>query len=190
VLSVLALVAAATSAPTAGARTPASDWTSIAHGHPSGQSSYLYDAWGDGTDVWAAGVRQIPIGGVIEWRTWLQRCSGAAGTCQLQNTRDVEAAPSYTFLQGVSGSSATDVWTVGYAERPRADVGTLAEHFDGTTWTIVPTPVDHGALYAVSAIAHDDVWAVGEDNREPFREKPLAMHWNGSSWIEDSVKVR
>lgn len=186
---VAALVAPLLVPAAADATATASDWTEIVHGHPSGQSSYLYDSWSDGTDVWAAGSRLIPVGGTYEWRTWVQRCT-SAGTCTLQNTRDVEAAPSYTLLQSVTGTSRNDVWVAGYARAPQGQTGPLTEHFDGSTWTIVPTPVAVGGLWGISAVSSHNVWAVGSDNRVAFTEKPLALHWNGSSWAEDAIKLR
>lgn len=171
--------------------TPSSlDWTEIAHAHPAGQDSYFVDSWSDGTDVWAAGYRRSVVGGAIEWRTWVQRCSGSAGTCALQNTHDVESAPSTTYLEGISGTSASDIWVVGRAKQPFVGwESPLTEHFDGSTWVIVPTPVNVGALYSVSAHATDDVWAVGDDKRVISQSKPLALHWDGSAWHEDSMSI-
>ena len=58
----------------------------------------------------------------------------------------------------VSAVATDDVWAVGLR-----GLGTLAIHWDGTAWTIVPTPTPEGIadLAAVVALATDDVWAVG-----------------------------
>jgi hypothetical protein len=188
--SPLALTASPTLAapPDAGA-SAVSDWTQIDHTHPADQQSFFMDTWSDGTDVWAAGYRRTIVAGTVEWRTWVQRCSASAGTCHLENTRDVESAPSNTFLEGVTGTSASDVWVAGYATPPFAPFAPLTEHWDGSTWTIVPTPVGVGSLYAISSAGPDDVWAVGLDRRVGTTAKPLALHWDGTAWSEDPVQV-
>jgi hypothetical protein len=80
-----------------------------------------------------------------------------------------------------------DVWTVGahYVGyyRPRS---TVAQHWDGQTWTTVETPNPgrgQNALYAASGTGSDDVWAVGYFwNNTGGPEKLLAEHWDGSAW--------
>jgi hypothetical protein len=62
---------------------------------------------------------------------------------------------------------------------------TLAEHWNGHTWTAVPTP-DPGSsgnhLYAVDAVSPDDVWAVGQQLGSQAPDNGLVEHWNGRSW--------
>ncbi|HJP66109.1 MAG TPA: hypothetical protein VKA30_07390, partial [Actinomycetota bacterium] len=63
----------------------------------------------------------------------------------------------------------------------------LAEHWDGSTWTDVPTPAFpdpiSGTLVDVSGTSATDVWAVGSSGLDSFRDKQIAIeHWNGSSW--------
>lgn len=159
----------------------ASDWTEIGHSHGSGQDSYLYDVWAAGEEVWSAGTRRTYVGGVYEWRTLVQRCSG--GTCTATYPRDYENPPYTTnFLQGISGTSSSDVWAVGYA-RINGVTAATTHHFDGSAWTAVPNPGTSGALYGVSAIAPDDVWAVGaEGSFAP--QGQLVLHWDGSTWTK------
>lgn len=79
-------------------------------------------------------------------------------------------------LRSVSAVSATDVWAVGYSER--TPQGTLTEHWDGTSWNIVPSPnAGISFLYGVAAISDSDVWAVGAGDPGAIIE-----HWNGTSW--------
>lgn len=91
-------------------------------------------------------------------------------------------------LNGVSASSATDVWAVGTSTHYRKVVDTsLIEHWDGTSWQRV-TGLDPGGrfgtqLNGVSAVAPDDVWAVGSYG---FQRSGASLsfieHWNGTSW--------
>jgi hypothetical protein len=137
--------------------------------------------------VWAAGYRKIPLPGVLEYRTWVQRCNITTAVCKLQNTIDVEAAPAFNHLAAITGTSASDIWIGGTAKQPFGEAGTLIEHFNGTKWSIVPTPIERGVVLGMSAIAPDDVWAVGNDNRTGITS--LAMHWDGAAWTEVPVVV-
>ena len=72
----------------------------------------------------------------------------------------VVSSPSGGQLNGVASVSAHDVWAVGQTLAP----GTLAEHWGGTAWSVVPTPnpvPGSDRLSAVAAVSTSDVWAVG-----------------------------
>lgn len=90
-------------------------------------------------------------------------------------------------LGDVAAVDADDIWTVGtWADSYDGFSSTLAEHWDGSTWAVVPTPSPGEAgndLSAVSAVASDDVWAVGSvDTDFDGGQAPLAEHWDGSTW--------
>jgi hypothetical protein len=87
--------------------------------------------------------------------------------------------------------SSTDAWAVGeYTLDGYAAVRTLIQHYDGTTWTIVPSPNrllgtsrnQINSLLGVTAIAPDDVWAVGYTVSLDDPYQTLTMHWNGTTW--------
>jgi hypothetical protein len=67
---------------------------------------------------------------------------------------------------------------------------TLAEHWNGVKWTIVPSPSPgvengkpNGALLGVAVISARDAWAVGDYvNSSGGKDQSLVLHWNGSSW--------
>jgi hypothetical protein len=88
-------------------------------------------------------------------------------------------------LFSASAVSASDVWAVGEQQSSAGAFGALVEHFDGSTWSVVPTP-DPGTsgnhLYGIVALAHDDVWAVGQRNDATAPDQELILHWNGSTW--------
>lgn len=71
-------------------------------------------------------------------------------------------------LFGVTALSAGDVWAIGHTSESDAAILTLAEHFNGTAWSIAPTPdpgelgplVDNGLLAAASP-GNGTVWALG-----------------------------
>jgi hypothetical protein len=95
---------------------------------------------------------------------------------------------NHNYLVSTSAVSANDIWAVGNT----SNVGVaydqpLAEHWDGSNWTIVPMSDPgpyHVDLTGVVAISTNDVWVVGifvtaADNST---ESSYAQHWNGSSW--------
>src|SRR5436190_2127179 len=56
-------------------------------------------------------------------------------------------APDFSVLYAVAGVSPDDIWGVG---NTTGDFGQtpLTEHWDGTTWSVVPSPsVDYSHLY-------------------------------------------
>jgi hypothetical protein len=63
---------------------------------------------------------------------------------------------------------------------------TLAEHWDGTSWSVVttPSPPNGAELFSVAAAASNDVWAVGFGfgSGNPDFGETLIEHWDGSSW--------
>ncbi len=89
----------------------------------------------------------------------------------------VVPSPTGGQLNGVASVSANDVWAVGQTLAP----GTLAEHWDGTAWSVVPTPnpAANDRLSAVAAVSTSDVWAVGIVS---FSSPPVILHWNGKRW--------
>jgi len=88
-------------------------------------------------------------------------------------------------LQGVTAVSDSDVWAVG-SFNPYSETFTLTEHWNGSQWSIVPSPSPNtfiSELRSVSAVASNDVWAVGDIlNYQTNFEDMLIEHWNGSTW--------
>jgi hypothetical protein len=87
-------------------------------------------------------------------------------------------------LVAVSAVSANNVWAVGtFVIFPQPEDGvpqTLIEHWNGSAWSVVPSPnVGQTAtiLTSVAAVSTTDVWAVGNAQGQTLTE-----HWNGSTW--------
>jgi hypothetical protein len=84
-------------------------------------------------------------------------------------------------LTGVSAASAKNVWAVGYTA-PGGQ--TLTAHWDGSAWSVVPSPsvgVGENRLTAVDARGAHDVWAVGWYSNGAVHQT-LIEHWDGSAW--------
>jgi hypothetical protein len=94
------------------------------------------------------------------------------------------AASQDNALNAVAGLSRRDAWAVGYHGR-QGEWMTLAEHWDGRRWRIVPTPSpgEHkdGELVGAAALGRRDVWAVGYDMRVPY-SRTLIERFSGTGW--------
>jgi len=87
-------------------------------------------------------------------------------------------------LSSVVALAADDAWAVGSSGQG-APSRTLIEHWDGTSWTVVPSPNKGpfpNALSDVDAVAPDDIWAVGTWFTKAFDDRTLTLHWNGTTW--------
>jgi hypothetical protein len=138
-------------------------------------------------DVWAVGYHWEVVGGAIEFRTVAEHGDAAGFT--IVSTPDVESAPATDMLNDVSGTAADNVWAVGSARLPNNVSQTLIEHWNGSAWTITPSPSPgvHGdVLEGVTAISKNNAWAVGA-RQDDFYQVPMAEHWNGSAWTVSTV---
>ncbi len=93
-----------------------------------------------------------------------------------------------SILYGVSCTSARACEAVGYYMNSSDDTFTLAERWNGTTWSVQATPNPTGAtsssLDAVFCTAADACEAVGSSNSadDSFVDTTLAEVWNGATW--------
>jgi hypothetical protein len=84
-------------------------------------------------------------------------------------------------LNATAEVASNDVWAVGSSINSSTNLLTpLAEHFNGTSWSVVPTATlpsgTAGQLKSVVAVASNNVWAVGDNTG------PLVEHWDGTKW--------
>ena len=88
-------------------------------------------------------------------------------------------------LNGIVALAADNIYAVGYKPATNGAVQTLIEHFDGSAWTVVPSPNANNTgnvLASVSANSPDDVWAVGDQVAPGIEVRTLALHFDGSAW--------
>ena len=95
-------------------------------------------------------------------------------------------------LDGISCTSATDCIAVGDAESDSGSGGlvTLAEAWNGETWTETPTPNPSGSeeaeLLSTSCTGADSCAAVGVSENSAGVYTPLVETWNGHKWTAGS----
>lgn len=133
-------------------------------------------------DAWAVGFR---AGGLPEFQattvTLTAHWNGSSWT----------AVPSPNIsnrthrLEDVAAIASNDVWAVGYYRNLTELYKTLILHWNGSSWSITPSPNFPGEnfLYGVSGTSANDVWAVG-GAWDGVTNKQIFLHWNGSSWSQ------
>jgi hypothetical protein len=108
----------------------------------------------------------------------------AASTWTVVPSPNVSQQANY--LSGVAAISSTEAWAVGAQYRNRTSTpAPLAEHWNGSSWTLVPIPsktANYNELFAVDASSTTDVWGVGYWLIDAFTERTLAEHWDGTAW--------
>jgi hypothetical protein len=90
-------------------------------------------------------------------------------------------------LAAVSAASSTDAWAVGsyYAPSNTNVLVSMAEHFDGTSWTEVPLPnvgPNENTLLGVSELPSGHAWAVGYYVNAEYQQRTLVQHYDGTTW--------
>lgn len=174
--------ASAATAPAAGAAVPSCrDGVITPSPNPGGPAPFLglFGVSALSTrDVWTVGyyvkTDQSDFLSLIEhWNG--QRWSTVAGA---------GAAP-HGVLYAVAAVSPGDVWAVGSRELNSASSpATLIEHWNGSAWSVVPSPGMAGLLDGLAVGSSTDIWAVGfrkiDNGARP--EKTLVEHWDGTRW--------
>jgi hypothetical protein len=149
---------------------------------------------------WDSGGQPVTIGGTSDRDIWLAtvNADGKAVVEHWNGARfsqvhlPLPAGTKGALLNGVSAVSRTDAWAVGYSAPASGPAATLAEHWNGHAWSVVPSadPATQGTqvlgsedlLYAVSA-RPDGAWAVGNFfNAALDGQSTLTERWNGKAW--------
>ena len=127
-------------------------------------------------DIWVVGGFYVPARdphALIEHWNGSQWCI-RPDPYQITGTAGTESVD----LNAIAADSTNDVWAVG-GVRPADHV--LIEHWNGSRWSVVPSPTigTSGRLWGVAAISPTDAWAVGSADSGG---RTLIEHWNGKQW--------
>jgi hypothetical protein len=127
------------------------------------------------SNVWAVGEDFSTAHALIE------HYDGSAWS--LVSSPDPPAGDAYA-LSSIAASSASNIWVAGAMIDSSDNFTTLTEHWDGTSWTVEPSPNVSGVdnqLNGIAVAGTNDVLAVGT-TRASSTMGLLMEHWNGSSW--------
>ncbi len=162
--------------------TPTAGWSIVSSPNPDPSSNKLRAVAAiSSTDVWAVGQASAS--------TLAEHWNGSSWS--VVPTPNAPGTGTQSALLGVAAVASNDVWAVGFSANGNTSPGyaTLAEHWNGSTWSIVPSPTPPGpaispSLNAVAAISSSDVWAVGGEPPDlaSYSGKANLEHWNGSAW--------
>jgi hypothetical protein len=161
-----------------------STWTIVPSPNVGAQNHLLGVRAFSSTDAWAVGSHNVP--GTLNFATLVVRWDGTRWSV----VPSPNPQPAENRLQDVDGVASNDLWAVGFQQNdPYGVRQSLILHFDGSTWSTVPTPPALDAsLESVVAIASDDVWAIGwRFSLALLWHVPFALHWDGSTWSEVPV---
>jgi hypothetical protein len=173
-----------------------SAWSVVASPSPAGsQSNSLSGITAIApNDIWAVGSSSSLSGTNVVTSTLVEHWDGSRWTI----VPSPNVPPQRTgvvvrdLLTSVTAISPSNVWAVGYSIDVASGSGapnkTLVEHWNGSAWTIVPSPSPqgHNTLTGVAANSAADIWAVGFGSNDVSTgvpvDKPELLHWNGTAW--------
>ena len=155
-------------------------WSVVASPNPAGfiaSQLFAVSAF-SANNIWAAGTSQTS-NNVMQ--TLTEHWNGTAWSV----IPSVNPGASFNSLKGIVTVSATSAWAVGSYNNQQSIPQTLAEHWNGTAWSVVSSP-DPGSsvngLFAVTRVpGSSHLWAVG-DYANGGNGEPLTEQWNGTHW--------
>jgi hypothetical protein len=156
-------------------------WTEVTVPAPAtSQGTPLLAVSGSGPDdVWAVGTKTLPNNLT---RTYAAHWDGSAWTAVPTPNA---GSPRTGVLSGVVALAPDDAWAVGATSGQGGPERTLILHWDGTSWSVVPSPNKGrwpNGLGDVAAVSPTDVWAVGSWFTAAFVDRSLTLRWDGSGW--------
>ena len=131
-------------------------------------------------------VCALMLGGAITAFGLARALAAPAGCQNWTGAQPPNPGGAGNTLDGVAIESACDAWAVGFQSGSGVDA-TLTEHWNGNTWTVVPSPAlgSDSRLRSVRGTSASDVWAVGnylDDTANKF--ETLILHWDGNTWTQ------
>jgi hypothetical protein len=135
-------------------------------------------------DVWAVGSSGLSS---AQASTFVAHFNGT--NWQSVPSPNVGVSSAFT---GVVALAPNNVWAVGSSIPVAHDPTlTLIEHFDGSEWSVVPSPNvgpnsvnQSNRLFGITAISPTDIWAFGSFFAADGsgNQMTLVMHWDGTNW--------
>ena len=170
--------------PTAKAAT-ASGWTIVTGAPVNQQNSNLLlgSTCSNSWNCWAVGGTFVSLNGGGGPSSLVEHWNGTSWTVGSGATIPGSTA---SLLWDVTCVTGSDCWAVGVDEPGNSgDPSPLAEQWNGSTWSVVPTPDLTGYLFSVTCVTSSDCWAAGTTATDDGNSDPLngfILHWDGTSW--------
>lgn len=153
------------------------EWTVVASPNLPGAVSNNLVAVGAiaSDDIWAVGHARV---GAID-QTLALHYNGTEWSLVATPNNGTDSNNFY----GIATVAPNDVWAVGHFRNASRINQTLIERWNGTEWSIVPSPnvgSTNNDLFAAVAVGPNDVWAVGQYRSGVY--KTLTQRWDGTGW--------
>jgi hypothetical protein len=142
-------------------------------------------------DVWIVGSYMIQVSATnLRYETFSDHWNGSTwSVVPMPLVSGSDTLLAYEF-SSVDAIGPTNVWAVGGSGDHVIGLGgspsnTLIEHYNGTAWSIVPSPSPgtNNALTGVTESAPNNLWAVGHDTPAGAASaQTLTLNWNGTAW--------
>lgn len=159
-----------------------SSWRRVATPNPAGGGYFNAVAATSASNAWAVGLAGPGPGVPASTTPLIEHWNGRHWTIQ-----DFQEPAGGGQFAGVTALSPSNAWAVGNTGESSEGTGqtTLIEHWNGRTWTRVPSPSEGTAssLRAITAKSSDNAWAVGQFNAADGSYRTLALHWDGGHWF-------
>jgi hypothetical protein len=156
-------------------------WTIVTSPNTSAtEENYLWDVTcASASDCWAVGSYGSGSG---TGHTLIERWDGTTWAI-VASPNPTPSPLNYNFLKGVTCTSASECWAVGYHFTNGA-YRTLIERWDGTAWAIVNSPntsaTQYNFLIGVTCTSASDCWAVGYHYDDSGIIRTLTEHYAAS----------
>ena len=169
-------------------------WSIVASPNPSTSTSNNLEmlSASSASDIWAIGDISSSSSSSGEFKTLMEHFNGFSWSIVAS---PVPAGSILNDIDGLCVVSANDVWAVGWSVTTGAPPSpvivqrTLIEHYNGFSWSIVPSPdmsTTANMLVGVAALSANNIWAVGSWSSAAFNSSQAGYtfveHYNGSSW--------
>jgi hypothetical protein len=155
-------------------------WSQVPAAYPSGsQHSFLNSITAlSATNVWAVGSYDNGIGS--PGYTLVEHWNGT----QWSIVSSPSPASNNNVLGSLSRIPGTNHLVAAGFTFDGTNTQSLVESWDGTSWSVVPTPgVGAGSqLAGVIALSAKSAWVVGDDYDGQGDINTLIEHWNGTAW--------
>src|SRR4029077_12910122 len=137
------------------------------------------------SDCWAVGYYDYYNNGTVA-KTLIEQWNGTSWS--IVTSPNTSATDSDFLTGGVTCTSASDCWAVGYYEyynNGSTVAKTLIEQWNGISWSIVTSPnknpqIGQNILDGVTCASASDCWAVGYYANGG--SVTLVEQWNGTAW--------
>jgi hypothetical protein len=159
-------------------------WSIVTSSNTSAtQTNYLNGVTcASANDCWAVGYYNNGSGGSGFGQTLSEHWNGSSWMIVPSPN---SSTTQTNYLNAVTCTSGMNCWAVGYYFTASGVAQTLAEHWDGTSWSIVPSnnssPAQNNYFYDVTCTSAANCWAVGYFFNGTATQA-LIERWDGTAW--------